>query len=110
GYMLEARALHGMGTRGLLNEFFPYGYADGLLRVDVDVGAEGVVTVTGVWNEESVDLDTTRSGVDPARWGNAAGAVRYRGDVRGDHAAGQREADPGAGGLAPDASERGLRH
>src|SRR5690606_35497570 len=86
GYMLEARALHGMGTRVLLNEFFPYGYADGLLRVDVDVGAEGVVTVTGFWNEESIDLDTTRSGVDPARWGNAAGSVRYRGVVLGTDA------------------------
>src|SRR5690606_18050690 len=86
GYMLEARALHGMGTRVLLNEFFPYGYADGLLSVDVDVGAEGVVTVTGFWNEESIDLDTTRSGVDPARWGNAAGSVRYRGVVLGTDA------------------------
>lgn len=83
GYLVEARALHGLGTEHLLNESFPYGYADGLMRVDVDVGADGVVSVTGFWNEESVDLDTARSGMEPARWGNAAGSVRYRGVVLG---------------------------
>jgi len=86
GYLLEMRALHGVGTEVLLNESLPYGYADGLLRVDVDVGADGVVTVTGFWNEESVDVDTSRSAVDPAKWGNAAGSVRYRGVVLGTDA------------------------
>jgi len=86
GYLLEARALHGLGSQVLLAESFPYGYADGLMRVDVDVGGDGVVTVTGFWNEESVDVDTSRSGLDPARWGNAAGSVRYRGAVLGTDA------------------------
>ena len=104
GYLVEARGLHGMGTRALLNESFPYGYADGLLRVDVDVGRDGVVSVTGFWNEESVDLDTTQSGVDPARWGNTAGSVRYRGGLLGADA--ELTASYGAFGATMPLSER----
>src|SRR5690606_5964985 len=104
GYLVEARGLHGMGTRALLNESFPYGYADGLLRVDVDVGRDGVVSVTGFWNEESVDLDTTQSGVDPAGWGNTAGSVRYRGGLLGADA--ELTASYGAFGATMPLSER----
>ncbi|MFO7260916.1 MAG: TonB-dependent receptor [bacterium] len=86
GFLLESRALHGLGPRLFLNESLPYGYADGLMRVDVDVGSDGVITVTGFWNEESVDVDTSRSAVDPAKWGNAAGSVRYRGVILGTDA------------------------
>jgi hypothetical protein len=85
-YLLGARALHGLGVQYLLNDGFPYGYAEGLARVDASVGGHGSISVTGFWNHESVDLDTAESGAQAAHWGNAAGSVRYRGAVLGGEA------------------------
>jgi len=86
GYLAGARALHGFGMQYLLTDGFPYGYAEGLARVDAAVGSHGSISATGFWNHESVDLDTVQSGAEPARWGNAAGSVRYRGAVFGGEA------------------------
>ncbi|HEY8470366.1 MAG TPA: TonB-dependent receptor [Longimicrobiales bacterium] len=86
GYLAGARALHGLGIQYLLSDGFPYGYAEGLARVDATVGSHGSISATGFWNHESVDLDTVQSGAEPARWGNAAGSVRYRGAVFGGEA------------------------
>ncbi|HEX7089007.1 MAG TPA: TonB-dependent receptor [Longimicrobiales bacterium] len=85
-YLAGARALHGLGMQYLLSDGFPYGYADALARVDAPVGSYGSVSVTGFWNYESVDLDTAHAGADPARWGNAAASVRYRGALLGGEA------------------------
>lgn len=80
GFLLGGRAVHGRGTEWLLNDRFPYGYADALGRVDVAVGERGALGLTGFWNHEAVRLE---DGPDAAEWGNRAASLRYRGPLAG---------------------------
>ncbi|MGD2069895.1 MAG: hypothetical protein PVI57_14585 [Gemmatimonadota bacterium] len=80
GALVSARRLHGLGAALAGGDGSPYGYADGLVRIDADAGASGSVFLTGFANRESVILDLTRSpypaveplGRDDAEWGNVA--------------------------------------
>lgn len=85
-YMVGGRSVQGFGAAPLLmGGDFPYGYGDGLARVDVDVGQSGLLSATGFLNHESVQLD---QGPNPgtAFWGNTAGSLRYRGPLAGTDA------------------------
>lgn len=81
-----ARVVHRAGSDGLLSEPLPYGYADGLARLDIGLGAAHHVSVTGFINRESVDLDAATGLDGPAYWGNAAGSFRYSGRLAGNDA------------------------
>jgi hypothetical protein len=80
GYLFSGRRLHGNNAAGLLEEPSPYGYFDGLARVDVQLG-RGVLAATGFLNRESVRIDRPASIRPDASWGNAAGSMRYRGSL-----------------------------
>lgn len=85
-YLVATRAVHGLGALQFMEESFPYGYADGLVRLDLDVGPGSKLAATGFVNHESVQLDSTRHGERPASWGNRAGSVRYQGMLGGSEA------------------------
>jgi hypothetical protein len=85
-YMLGGRGVHGLGALPFIDEAFPYAYGDGLGRVDVDFGKGHSLTLTGFWNRETVRFDTAATFRDGANWGNAAGSVRYHGDMAGGEA------------------------
>lgn len=80
GYMIGGRGVHGLGAAPLINGRFPYLYADGLARVDLDLGGEATVRATGFWNREAVRLsdDATDPQANSAYWGNGAGSLRMR--------------------------------
>ena len=94
GLTFGGRALHGGVERILDRTGFPYGYADGMTRVDVRPGEGHVLSLTAFRNEESVSLDfrETLSAEDlaaarhaeavPSRssWGNGALSLGYRGE------------------------------
>lgn len=80
-YLVSVRGLHGGGYPALAGDPLPYGYADVLARVDVPAGREGAVSATGFWNRESVSMEEASELSGPARWGNAAGSLRYRGGL-----------------------------
>ena len=82
-YLAGGRALHGVGVRALTGEELPYGYGEGLARVDVTVGSTGTLSVTGFANRESVRFTASDSSTAGAEWGNAALASRYRGSLAG---------------------------
>jgi len=83
------RGLHGSGGRLVEEIALPYGYDEGLVRLEADAGARGRIGITGFWNRETVavDLPVTPS-LDPpaledrvgdeASWGNTALSLRYR--------------------------------
>lgn len=82
-YLVSARGLHGGGYPALTGAGLPYGYADVLARLDVPAGREGALSATGFWNRESVSMEEAANLPGPARWGNAAGSLRYRGRAGG---------------------------
>lgn len=61
GVLLSGRGVHG-GSRWVAEDGLPYGYREGLARVDVALGRLGAVSVTGFANGERVWLDSLRSG------------------------------------------------
>ena len=77
--LLSARAVHGGGPHAILGTDFPYGYGDALARADFAFAPNHVVTLTGFWNHERVDLDSIGVRPQSATWGNNAGSLRYRG-------------------------------
>jgi hypothetical protein len=81
--LVATRAVHGAGPRALLGADFPYEYGDALGRADFAVGPDHVLTLTGFWNHERVDLDSIGIRPQSASWGNNAGSLRYRGRVSG---------------------------
>jgi hypothetical protein len=82
-FLVSGRGVHGRGTDAWMMEQFPYGYGDGLARIDMRLAREHTVSVSGFWNHEQVRLDTTGGVRERADWGNQAGSVRYRGTVGG---------------------------
>lgn len=87
------RALHGLQSRVVDGAAPPYGYADGLLRADLDLAPSHGLTATLFRNRESVRLDAVPRMVpdwsdgEPApataRWGSAAVGTAYRGGWSG---------------------------
>jgi hypothetical protein len=82
--LVSTRAVHGAGPRSLLRSDFPYAYGDGLGRADFVLGPSHVLTMTGFWNHERVDLDSIGTRPQSASWGNHAGSLRYRGHIAGN--------------------------
>lgn len=84
GLLVGGRALHGAESAFAGGES-PYGYRDGLARLEVDLTPGHRLSATGFLNEESVFLDLSGTGTpllgarSDARWGNRAGSVSYRG-------------------------------
>ena len=85
-YMAAGRAVHGYGTDAFFVGHLPYGYADGLGRVDVAIGDSAALSLSGFWNRESVVLDSIMDREQVADWGNRAGSVRYRTTYHGTDA------------------------
>jgi hypothetical protein len=77
----SARVVHGRGLETWDDDPFPYSYGDALTRLDIMLGGEHVLTATGFWNRERVNLDTLDGVHQTAVWGNRAGSLRYRGTV-----------------------------
>ncbi len=85
--LVSARALHGLGARGLGAGDLPYGYAELLARSRIRPGGGHRIDLTGYWNEESVGLDLGGAGLegggagpvgtDEARWHNGAASLRW---------------------------------
>lgn len=82
-FLVGGRILHSRTDAGLLEAPLPYGYADGLARLDLDLGDAGWLGATGFYNRESVRLTGVADDRELANWGNRAGSVRYRGRVAG---------------------------
>jgi len=85
-YVLGGRAVHGAGTTAFVSGPFPYGYADGIARLDLNLREYGRFGVTGFWNQESVRLDPGLRTRESPSWGNTAASVRYRSAFRGSTA------------------------
>ncbi|MBR9990257.1 MAG: carboxypeptidase regulatory-like domain-containing protein [Gemmatimonadetes bacterium] len=81
--LVSSRVVHGAGPKDLLGTDFPYGYGDALARADFALGSHHVLTLTGFWNHERVDLDSIGIRPQSASWGNHAGSLRYRGRLAG---------------------------
>lgn len=106
--LVSSRALHDLGSSLLDRGPAPYGYADGLLRLDWAFPRGVEASVTGFWNREEVALDLSRGSAplagpdeeapmketlrsrlpgEKAEWGNLAltGGVRGKiGDARAE--------------------------
>lgn len=82
GYMIGGRHVHGGGVAAG-GDGFPYGYLDGILRLDRRVIGGGTLTATGFGNRESVRLEGDERERGTAEWGNVAGSVRYIGPIAG---------------------------
>lgn len=81
-YLAGGRSVHGVGATPFVDDAFPYGYGDAMSRIDVDLGTNRLLSLTGFWNREFVRLDTVGVGPDSeARWGNNAASLRYYGPV-----------------------------
>ena len=106
-FLVGGRYIHGEGPDRLTGDELPYDYRDALVRMDWGIGREGLLSFTGFYNREGVDLarrddaggteavpteggETAEPSLfDPpasetpistlASWGNLAGSVRYRG-------------------------------
>jgi hypothetical protein len=105
-FLVSGRTVHGEGTGAWLMDKFPYGYGDGLARVDVRLAQQHTLTASAFWNHEEVRLDTTGAARERAFWGNRAGSVRYRGTfgetgVLGTVAAGRFRTTLPLGGIRP---------
>ncbi|MGH7446232.1 MAG: TonB-dependent receptor, partial [Longimicrobiales bacterium] len=82
--LVSTRAVHGAGPRAMASAEFPYAYGDALARADFVFAPSHVVTLTGFWNHERVDLDSIGTRPQSASWGNHAGSIRYRGRLGGN--------------------------
>jgi hypothetical protein len=85
-YLAAGRAVHGYGTDAFFVNQFPYGYADGLGRVDIAIGDSAALSVSAFWNREHVLLDSIMDREQVADWGNDAASVRYRTTYHGTDA------------------------
>lgn len=109
-FLISSRAVHGAGPVAVLDADFPYGYGDALGRADFALATDHVLTLTGFWNHERVDLDSIGARPQSASWGNQAGSIRYRGriagyEVLGTAALGRFRTELPLGGIRPLMSE-----
>lgn len=72
GVLLAGRTVHGAGAVDPL----PYGYREGLMRMDADLGRGVHMHATGFVNGEEVRLEEAPDTESTISWGNAAAAVR----------------------------------
>lgn len=83
--LVGSRALHRGGEVLLGGRRSPYGYADALVRLDVDPAQGQALRLTGFWNLESVYLDfpgaafsaPTLTLPPAASWGNGVAALNW---------------------------------
>lgn len=85
-FLVSVRGVHGSTLHEALSGApLPYRYGDALARLDLPAGEAHRVSATAFWNREAVRLDSLPQLDRPARWGNAAGSLRYQGSVgKGD--------------------------
>jgi hypothetical protein len=79
-FLLGGRGVHGYGVEPFVHGSVPYGYTEGLGRVDVGLGTDRSLSLMGFRNREAVSLDSLGNGHE-AGWGNTAFSVRYRSSV-----------------------------
>lgn len=72
GVLATGRIIHGAGAL----EPLPYGYQEGLLRLDAELAAGTYLHATGFVNDEEVRLDDDEGPGSTISWGNAAAALR----------------------------------
>jgi hypothetical protein len=82
-YLIGGRTVHGLGATPFVDDPFPYTYGDAIGRIDMNLGVQRTLTLTGFWNREFVRLDSIGTLDAAAHWGNNAGSLRYRGPVGG---------------------------
>jgi hypothetical protein len=82
-YLAGGRGIHGAGVSPWIEGGFPYGYSEGLLRLDADLAADQVLSFTAFENREGVSVDSARLADRHASWGNRAASLRYRGRFAG---------------------------
>jgi hypothetical protein len=82
-YLVAGRSVHGATLERLEGNPFPYQFHDGLLRLDLPLGAGGRLRGTAFGNREAVRLDPDAGDAGFARWRNGAGSLRYNGFVLG---------------------------
>jgi hypothetical protein len=80
-WFVSARGLHGAGADPFVEGGIPQEYADGIVRLDVNLSASDTILVSGFWNQETVWLGPDDAPGDSPTWGNRAGSLRYRGDL-----------------------------
>ena len=85
GFLIAGRAVHGLGAEPFFADAFPYRYGDAIARFDVPIG-DGGIAITGFWNEEGIQLDSTSRADGETAWGNRAASLRYSGRVLGANA------------------------
>jgi len=85
GFLIAGRAVHGFGAEPFFSDAFPYRYGDAIARFDVSLG-DGEIALTGFWNEEGIQLDSTSRADGETAWGNRAASLRYRGRMLGGNA------------------------
>jgi hypothetical protein len=79
-------------------------------RADFVIAPEHVITATGFWNHERVELDSLANRPQAASWGNHAGSLRYRSrigrtDLMGTAAVGEFRTLLPLGGIRPLSAE-----
>lgn len=85
-FLVSGRGVHGGAVARLEGEPFPYGYAEGLTRLDVPLRADSELGFTAYVNREEVRVDSLSARDPVAHWGNAAGSLRWRGPLLGARA------------------------
>jgi len=80
-FLAGGRVLHRAGADIVSGEPLPYGYVDGLARLDLGLGTRHHLSATGFMNRESVRLHGATLLDGPAHWGNVAGSLRYHGGI-----------------------------
>lgn len=83
-FLASGRAVHVGATEWLTGLSFPYGYADALGRLDLDLDGRGRLALTTFWNHEAVRLDGMQTGDRDAEWGNNAVSLRYTSSASGE--------------------------
>lgn len=74
--LVAGRTLHGDPVRQVVGASLPYGYSDGLARLDLGLGEEVRLSATGFANRESIAISPSGGLRGAANWGNLAGSVR----------------------------------
>jgi len=85
GFLIAGRAVHGFGAEPFFSDAFPYRYGDAIARFDASLG-DGEISLTGFWNEEGIQLDSTSRADGETAWGNRAASLRYRTPLLGGNA------------------------
>jgi hypothetical protein len=81
GVLASGRTVHGRGVPSPL----PYGYNEGLVRADLQLADEWLLSTTGFHNRELVWMESTGARDSSIAWGNRAASVRISGSrVRTD--------------------------